>query len=58
MPNLGVQEWLVIGGILVLVFGVPKLPALGKGLGEAMKNFKPGLRGWKEAEPKAENPNR
>jgi sec-independent protein translocase protein TatA len=58
MPNLGFQELLVIGGILVLLFGATKLPALGKGLGEAMKNFKSGLKESKEAEPKAELPDR
>ena len=31
---------LVIFGIAVLVFGPKRLPALGKGLGEAIRDFK------------------
>jgi len=41
---LGLQELLVILLILVVVFGASKLPALGKGLGEGIKNFKSGIK--------------
>jgi sec-independent protein translocase protein TatA len=58
MPNLGIQELLVIGGILVLLFGATKLPALGRGLGEAMKNFKSGLKELREGDKPAEKPDR
>lgn len=58
MPNLGFQELLVIAGIIVLLFGATKLPALGKGLGEAMKNFKSGLKELKDVEKPAEKPDR
>jgi sec-independent protein translocase protein TatA len=34
---------LLIFGIAVLVFGPKKLPALGKGLGEAIRGFKSSL---------------
>ena len=40
MPNLGLPELLIILAIVVLLFGVGKLPQLGKGLGEAIRNFK------------------
>ena len=40
MPNLGLPELLVILVIVVLLFGVGKLPQLGKGLGEGIRNFK------------------
>ena len=36
---------LIIGGIVVLLFGGRKLPELGKGLGEGYKSFKDGLKG-------------
>ena len=39
-PSLGVPELLVIFGIFVLIFGASKLPQLGKGLGEGIRNFK------------------
>lgn len=43
--NLGVPELLIIFAILVLLFGVGKLPKLGRGLGEGIRNFKQGMRG-------------
>lgn len=44
MGSLGVPELLVIFVILVLLFGASKIPQLGKGLGEAIRNFKKGLK--------------
>jgi sec-independent protein translocase protein TatA len=44
MGSLGVPELIVIFVILVLLFGASKIPQLGKGLGEAIKNFKKGLK--------------
>jgi sec-independent protein translocase protein TatA len=45
MGSIGVTELLVIFVILVLLFGASKIPQLGKGLGEGIKNFKKGLKG-------------
>lgn len=42
---LGVPELLVIFLILVLIFGASKLPQLGRGLGEGIRNFKSGIKG-------------
>jgi sec-independent protein translocase protein TatA len=39
VPNIGLPELLVILVIVVLIFGAGKLPQLGKGLGEGIKNF-------------------
>ncbi|HEX2799476.1 MAG TPA: twin-arginine translocase TatA/TatE family subunit [Thermoanaerobaculia bacterium] len=44
MPNLGLPELLVILVIVVLIFGAGKIPQLGKGLGEGIKNFKNSMR--------------
>jgi len=45
MPHLGMGELLVILLILVVLFGSSKIPQLGKGLGEGIRNFRKGLRG-------------
>lgn len=38
---IGTTELIVIGVVaLLLLFGIPKLPEIGKGVGEAIKNFK------------------
>ncbi len=46
----GFQELLIIFLIVVLIFGASKLPQLGRGLGEGIRNFKKGLK-----DDKAEN---
>ena len=38
--SLGLPELLIILAIVILIFGVNKLPRLGKGLGEGIRNFK------------------
>ncbi len=44
MGRLGLPELLVIFVILVLLFGAAKIPQLGRGLGEGIRNFRKGLR--------------
>ena len=49
MPfGLGMPELLLIFGIGALLFGGPKIAALGKGVGEGIRNFKNGLKDEKE----------
>jgi sec-independent protein translocase protein TatA len=49
--SLGMGELLIILAIVVIVFGVNKIPQLGKGLGEGIRNFKSALKdGEKEPE--------
>ena len=40
MPHLGVPELLIILVIVVLVFGVGKLPEVGSSLGKAIRGFR------------------
>jgi sec-independent protein translocase protein TatA len=49
MFGLGTPELIVILVIALLIFGPSKLPSLGKGVGEAIRSFKKGI---KDDEPK------
>ena len=44
VPNLGPMELVIILLIVLIIFGSSKLPQLGKGLGEGIKNFKKGIK--------------
>ena len=48
--GLGTPELLVIFGIVVLLFGGPKLPVLGRSLGEGINNFKKAFKGQDDEE--------
>jgi sec-independent protein translocase protein TatA len=50
--SLGMPELLVILIIVIVIFGVNKIPQLGKGLGEGIRNFKSALREPEEPENK------
>ncbi|HKI86921.1 MAG TPA: twin-arginine translocase TatA/TatE family subunit [Thermoanaerobaculia bacterium] len=54
MGNIGMPELLIILLIVVVIFGASKLPQLGKGLGEGIRNFRQGVKG-DEDEPSAKN---
>lgn len=40
MFGLGMSELIVILVIVVILFGAARLPQIGKGIGEAIRNFK------------------
>ena len=40
MFGLGLPELLIILVIVVVIFGATRLPQIGKGLGEGIRNFK------------------
>jgi sec-independent protein translocase protein TatA len=48
---LGLPELLIILFIVFLIFGASKLPQLGAGLGEGIKNFKRSIKGDSEELP-------
>jgi sec-independent protein translocase protein TatA len=43
--SLGLPEILLILLIVIIIFGAGKLPQLGKGLGEGIRNFKESVKG-------------
>jgi sec-independent protein translocase protein TatA len=43
--SLGFGEILLILLIVVLIFGTSRIPELGRGLGEGIRNFKKSIRG-------------
>lgn len=55
LGSFGVQELLVIFLILVLLFGATKLPQIGRGIGEGIRNFKSGLKSDSDSKPHLED---
>jgi sec-independent protein translocase protein TatA len=56
VPNLGIPELLILLFIVVLLFGVGKLPQLGKGIGEGIRNFKQAVKDGGQDSEKKEPP--
>ncbi|MHC5074568.1 MAG: twin-arginine translocase TatA/TatE family subunit [Planctomycetota bacterium] len=52
----GTTEIIIVGIIVVVLFGASKLPQLGKGMGDAIKNFKKGISESEEIEASKDNP--
>jgi len=44
LGSLGAGEILVVGLVAVLLFGAGRIASVGKGMGEAVRNFKKGLK--------------
>jgi sec-independent protein translocase protein TatA len=54
-PKLGMGELIVILVIVVVLFGATKLPALGAGLGQAIRSLKKGISGDDDAPSAADD---
>jgi len=55
LPNLGLPELLIILVIIIIIFGVGKLPELGGALGKSIREFRQASAGMEEEEPKEEH---
>ncbi len=55
LGSIGPAELLIIFLIVLVLFGARKLPMLGKGLGEGIRNFKHGLTGDKAGNGNSES---
>jgi len=44
MPNLGPTELLIVLGIVILIFGVGRLPEIGRGLGQSISGFRRAMK--------------
>lgn len=53
--SLGPLELAVIAGLVLLIFGAKKLPQLGSGLGQGIRNFKSSVTGADEKELEPES---
>jgi sec-independent protein translocase protein TatA len=51
MFGLGFPEIILILVIVVLIFGTSRIPELGRGLGEGIRNFKKSVKGEDEKKP-------
>ncbi len=49
--SLGFPEILMILLIVIILFGAAKLPQLGRGLGQGIKNFKDAMNDGKNSKP-------
>jgi sec-independent protein translocase protein TatA len=55
MFGLGTQELMLILVIVVVLFGATKLPQIGSGMGQAIRNFKKGISESEETESSKES---
>jgi sec-independent protein translocase protein TatA len=46
--HFGTTELLIILAIVFIIFGINKLPQLGKGLGDGIRNFKSAIKSINE----------
>ncbi len=55
MGSLGMSELVIILWIVIVIFGASRLPQLGKGLGEGIRNFKGSLKSGQDEDTEKES---
>jgi sec-independent protein translocase protein TatA len=53
MPNLGVPELIIIFLIVIVIFGVGRLPEIGGAIGKSIREFRDSSQGPKPTDEKA-----
>ncbi len=53
MGGFSTSHWLIVFGIIILLFGAKKIPDLAKGLGQGIRNFKKEMKEDKAEESEA-----
>lgn len=48
MGSMSIWHWLIVLGVVILVFGTKKLSSLGSDVGGAIKNFKKAMKDGEE----------
>jgi sec-independent protein translocase protein TatA len=56
MRMIGLHEALIIGGVVVLIFGATRIPKIGRSLGEGLTEFKKAVREAKEVDQEQGTP--
>jgi sec-independent protein translocase protein TatA len=56
MPNLGGWEFVILIGVLVLLFGAKRLPDMARSIGQSARVFKGEMKGMKGDDKPAEKP--
>lgn len=56
MGAMSPTHWLIVLGVLVLLFGAKKLPELARSVGQSTRLFRGEMRGLREEEEKSEKP--
>ena len=51
MFGLGFPEIILVLVIVILIFGTSRIPELGRGLGEGIRNFKKSVKGEDDKKP-------
>ena len=55
MPRIGLPELLILLAIIFFLFGAKRLPEMGKGIGEGIRNFRKSVK-TDETEDSKEEP--
>jgi sec-independent protein translocase protein TatA len=55
LAYMGTQDWVIVGVVVLVLFGGSKIPQLAKGLGEGIREFKNSIEGNGEEENKSES---